>query len=75
MYKTKHDLPEKTRTAEQFGDRHGYSPAGSRMASIILSQLQNPTARKPTSQSSCANPCFLSLSLVYSDELCVSSYC
>jgi hypothetical protein len=63
MYKTKHELPEMTRAAEQFGDRHGSSPEGSRMASIILSQLQNPTARKPTSKSSCSNPCFLSLSL------------
>jgi len=75
MYNTQHDLPEKTPAAEQFGDWQGYSPGGSRLASILLSQLQNPMARKPTSKFSCANPCFLSLSLVYSDELCVSSYC
>jgi len=54
MYKTKHDLPEKTCAAEQFGDKHGYSPRGSRMASPILSQLQNAPARKPTSQSFCS---------------------
>jgi hypothetical protein len=47
MYNTKHDLPEKTRAAEQFGDRQGYSPAGARMASLILSPLQNAPARKP----------------------------
>ncbi len=75
MDKTKYDLPEKTRAAEQFGDRHGYSPEGSRMASILLSQLQNAPVRKSPSQSSCSTPCFLSLALVYSDELCVSSDC
>ena len=120
MSKTKHELPDKTRAAEQLRDRHGYSPGGSRRASIILSQLQNAPARKPTSsrllknppftlrqaqgersrrcnrwrfavraepvearkrlfqhsaKSSCPNPGFLSLSLVYGDELCVSSYC
>ena len=75
MYNTKHDLPEKTRAAEQFADQHGDSPRGSRMASIILPQLQNPTARKSTSQSSCSNPRFLSLSLASSEELCVSFYC
>ena len=75
MYNTKHDLPEKTRAAEQFADRHGDSPRGSRMSSIILPQLQNQTARKSTSQYSCSNSRFLSLSLAYRDELCVSSYC
>jgi len=75
MYNTKHDLPEKTRAAEQYGDRQGDSPGGARVASLFLSQLQTAPTRKPTSQSSCSNPRCLSLSWVYSDELCVSSSC
>ena len=75
MYNTKHDLPEKTRAAEQYGDRYGYSPRGWRMASRILSQLQPAPTRKPTSQSSGSHPRCLSLSWVYSEELCVSLYC
>jgi hypothetical protein len=47
MSNTKHDLPEQTRAAEQFGDRQGYSLGGSRVASMLLSPLQNLTARTP----------------------------
>jgi hypothetical protein len=46
MYNTKHDLPEKTRAAEQFGDRHGYSPRGWRMASIILISASERTGEE-----------------------------
>jgi hypothetical protein len=52
MYNTKPALPEMTRAAEQFADRQGYSPGGSRVASMLLSPLQNLTARTPPSQSS-----------------------
>jgi hypothetical protein len=52
MYNTKHDLPEMTRAVKQCGARQGYSPGGSRVASMLLSPLQNLTARTPPSQSS-----------------------
>ena len=72
MYNTKHDLPEKTRTAEQYGDRQRYSPRGVRSASLILSQLQTASARNQP-----LNPLVLILASSsypgFNDELCISS--
>jgi hypothetical protein len=64
MYQTKPALPETTRAAAQCGERQGYFPGGSRMASILLSQLQNAPVSKSPSQSSWSTPRFLSLAWV-----------